>query len=120
MKRPGCLLVVLAMLSACGAEEPTTAEPTKHKRPQPVALELVDGRPAPEVLAASQVLWRDNGEEPQTLDPHLAEGVPASNILRDLFEGLTAEAPDGRIVPGVAARWNKVGRRGDRPSRPVT
>jgi oligopeptide transport system substrate-binding protein len=67
---------------------------------------MVDGRPDPSVLAAEQVLHRDNGEEPQTLDPHLAEGVPAGNILRDLFEGLTAKAPDGRVVPGVAMRWN--------------
>ncbi len=51
-------------------------------------------------------LNRGNGQEPQTLDPHLASGVPASNILRDLFEGLTGESPDGRIIPGAAQRWN--------------
>jgi oligopeptide transport system substrate-binding protein len=67
---------------------------------------MIDGRPDPAILAERQVLRRGNGEEPQTLDPHLAEGVPASNILRDLFEGLTTEAPDGRIVPGAAVRWN--------------
>lgn len=67
---------------------------------------LVEGRPAAEVLADRQVLHRDNSEEPQTLDPHLAEGVPSANILRDLFEGLTAESPDGRVVPGAAQRWN--------------
>ena len=63
-----------------------------------------DGRPDVSVLAAEQVLHRGTGEEPQTLDPHLAVGVPAANILRDLFEGLTAEAPDGRVIPGAAAR----------------
>ena len=36
-----------------------------------------------------------NGAEPQTLDPHRGEGVPSSNLHRDLFEGLTIEAPDG-------------------------
>lgn len=56
-------------------------------------------------LAATQVLRKGNGAEPETLDPHRAESVTASNILRDLFEGLTLEAPDGRIVPGAAARW---------------
>jgi oligopeptide transport system substrate-binding protein len=56
-------------------------------------------------LAAEQVLNKSNGAEPQTLDPHRAEGVPASNILRDLFEGLVSEAPDGSLIPGAAAAW---------------
>jgi len=51
-------------------------------------------------------LHRDNGQEPQTLDPHLAEGLPSAQILRDLFEGLTSESPEGRIIPGAAIRWN--------------
>ncbi len=56
-------------------------------------------------LAAEQILTKNNGAEPQTLDPHRAEGVPASNILRDLFEGLVSEAPDGRLIPGAAEAW---------------
>jgi oligopeptide transport system substrate-binding protein len=32
--------------------------------------------------------------------------VPAARILRDLFEGLTAESADGELVPGAALRWN--------------
>ena len=52
-----------------------------------------------------QVLKRGNGAEPVTLDPHLAVSVPAMNILRDLFEGLVATAPDGTSSPGVATRW---------------
>ena len=67
---------------------------------------MQDGRPDPSVLAEEQFLIRGNGEEPQTLDPHLAEGIPSSHILRDLFEGLTTEAPDGRVIPGAASRWN--------------
>jgi len=56
-------------------------------------------------LAEVQVLHRGNGAEPQTLDPHRGEGVPSSNLHRDLFEGLTIEAPDGAVIPGVAERW---------------
>jgi oligopeptide transport system substrate-binding protein len=78
----------------------------RRARAQPVPHVLVDGRPDPASLATEQVLQRDNGQEPQTLDPHLAEGVPAANILRDLFEGLTGETPDGEVVPGAAERWN--------------
>ncbi len=55
---------------------------------------------------AGNILRRGNGAEPQTLDPHRAQGVPASNILRDLFEGLVSEAPDGSLVPGVAESWS--------------
>ena len=63
------------------------------------------GEPDPTTLAKEQVLHRGNGAEVQTLDPHRAEGVPSANILRDLYEGLTLEAPDGHIVPGSASSW---------------
>lgn len=73
----------------------------------PVELVLLaDGQPDPAILAEQQVLHRDNGGEPSTLDPHIANGVPAAHILRDLFEGLTAESPSGKVIPGGAIRWN--------------
>lgn len=87
-------VLVAAMLAACGGGEPGAPPPAVK----------VGGASGTE-LAAVQVLRKGNGSEPETLDPHRAESVTASNILRDLFEGLTLEAPDGRIVPGAAARW---------------
>ena len=51
------------------------------------------------------VLRRGNGAEPQSLDPQIVEGVPGSHILRDLFEGLTAEDAAANIIPGVAEKW---------------
>jgi oligopeptide transport system substrate-binding protein len=71
----------------------------------PIPLQRMGGDSGSE-LAATQVLHLGNGADPQTLDPHRAEGVPASDILRDLFEGLTSEAPDGRIIPGAAESWS--------------
>jgi oligopeptide transport system substrate-binding protein len=99
--------LIALVLVACGGD-PVDVEPTSGVRlPQPVEPVLDDhGRPLPSVLAAEQVIHRGNGEEPQTLDPHLAEGVPSANILRDLFEGLTSTAPDGRIIPGAALHWD--------------
>lgn len=51
------------------------------------------------------VLNRGNGAEPQTLDAQRTTGVPESNILRDLFEGLVTNGPDGSTVPGAAEDW---------------
>ena len=70
----------------------------------PLADASATNAPAPP--AGEKVLRKGNSAEPQTLDPHKAEGVPSSNILRDLFEGLTSEAPDGTVVPGAAERWD--------------
>ncbi|MCF8210306.1 MAG: peptide ABC transporter substrate-binding protein [Rhodoferax sp.] len=63
--------------------------------------------PAGVQLHATQTLTRNNGSEPDTLDPMLAEGVPANNVTRELFEGLTATDGAGRVVPGVAETWKQ-------------
>lgn len=62
--------------------------------------------PAGVKLADEQVIHRGNGAEPQSLDPHIAEGVPSSNIQRDLSEGLVSESPTAELVPGVAESWD--------------
>jgi oligopeptide transport system substrate-binding protein len=51
------------------------------------------------------VLRRGNGPEPDTLDPQLARTDGSFNILRDLFEGLTAVGPDGSAVPAASSSW---------------
>ncbi|MCP9268730.1 oligopeptide ABC transporter substrate-binding protein OppA, partial [Xenorhabdus sp. XENO-1] len=65
--------------------------------------------PAGVQLAEKQVLVRNNGSEPQSLDPHKIEGVPESNIARDLFEGIVINGPNGEILPGVATHWENQG-----------
>lgn len=99
-------LLVIGLVAGCDTTE-APAPPASTALPVPVAVPLdSDGMPQPEVLAESQVLHRGNSEEPATLDPHRAEGVPAANILRDLFEGLVTTDPEGRLVPGAAGRWD--------------
>ncbi len=59
-------------------------------------------------LHPTQTLIRNNGSEPETLDPALAESVGANNLTRDLFEGLTANDAEGKTVPGVAESWKQL------------
>ena len=51
------------------------------------------------------VLRRGSGGEPDTLDPHRNEETSGADILRDLYEGLTTETADARLVPGTAESW---------------
>ncbi len=98
---------VALLLAACGNDDPGLQDGGRDRHVKPVELQLDDnGRPLPAILSEEQILHRDNGEEPQTLDPHLADGFASAHILRDLFEGLTSQSPEGRIIPGAAIRWN--------------
>ncbi len=48
-----------------------------------------------------------NGDEPESLDPHLTTGVPEYRIISALTEGLLRENPDNlQPIPGVAERWH--------------
>lgn len=72
-----------------------------------IPTSIAAAKPPPNVkLAEQQVLHKGNGAEPGTLDPATAKGVPASNIQRDLFEGLIGEAPNGDLIPGAAESWD--------------
>ncbi|WLI76502.1 oligopeptide ABC transporter substrate-binding protein OppA [Kosakonia sp. H02] len=61
--------------------------------------------PAGVQLAEKQTLVRNNGAEVQSLDPHKIEGVPESNVNRDLFEGLLISDVEGHPSAGVAEKW---------------
>src|SRR6266849_6631549 len=54
---------------------------------------------------ATRILRRGLPGEPRTLDPQLAEDTFSFPVLRDLYEGLTAEDRSGQIVPGAAESW---------------
>jgi oligopeptide transport system substrate-binding protein len=56
-------------------------------------------------LNATRLLRRGLPGEPRTLDPQLAEDTFSFPVLRDLYEGLTAEDRNGQIVPGAAESW---------------
>lgn len=56
-------------------------------------------------LDKEQILVRDNGTEVASIDPQKTEGVPESNVIRDMFEGLVIQDGEGNIIPGVAKSW---------------
>ncbi len=47
-----------------------------------------------------------NGPEPESLDPQVITGQPEGRICKALFEGLTSEDKNGKIVPGIAREWS--------------
>jgi len=52
-----------------------------------------------------RILRRGLPGEPRTLDPQLADDTFSFPVLRDLYEGLTAEDRNGQIVAGAAESW---------------
>jgi len=56
-------------------------------------------------LAEKQEVVRHVKDEPATLDPAKAVGLPEIQVIRDLFEGLVNQNEKGEIVPGVASKW---------------
>jgi oligopeptide transport system substrate-binding protein len=55
--------------------------------------------------AEPPALYRGNGAEPETLDPHHSTGMTEFELELELFEGLVQYGPAGEPVPGVADRW---------------
>ncbi len=91
-RAPAAFLAAI-LLAACWPQE---SEETR-----------LNSRLTPEITADGKfVLRRANGAEPETLDPHRAQSVTASNVIRDLYEGLVGTEPDGSLTPGAAQRWD--------------
>tara|TARA_B100001250_G_scaffold184941_1_gene159054 strand:- start:148 stop:1809 length:1662 start_codon:yes stop_codon:yes gene_type:complete len=97
MKKRTAIIMTSLLLFGCGPKVSNEA---------PIKELLMIGGPSGNELAQEQVFRKNNGSDPGTLDPHRAEGVPASNVLRDLYEGLVSEAANGDYIPGVAESWS--------------
>jgi ABC-type oligopeptide transport system substrate-binding subunit/DNA-binding SARP family transcriptional activator len=57
--------------------------------------------PLPPAPHALRTHWAD----PQTLDPGLADSLPSTDLIEQLFTGLVALSPEMEILPSVARRW---------------
>jgi oligopeptide transport system substrate-binding protein len=82
----------LLLLAGCGSGE---RAPSADKRASTAATSSTQ----------PITLRRGNGPEPDTIDPQRARTDGAFNILRDLFEGLTAVGPTGAAIPAAAESW---------------
>ena len=98
MKTKHLVLILAFLVSGCGKKQEIQCLVSN--------VETVVGGQTGQELSPTQVFRKNNGTEPGTLDPHRAEGVPASNVLRDLFEGLVMEDPSGAYIPGAAESWS--------------
>src|SRR5688572_30579498 len=56
-------------------------------------------------MAERLTMTRSIGGQPGSLDPQRAEDVFSYDVLRDLYEGLTASKPDGEVVPAGGTSW---------------
>ena len=66
-----------------------------------------DSKGEPEGRSPTErVLRRSLGGEPSTLDPAKAPDTFSTKVIRDLYEGLVAEKPDGTVELGVASSWS--------------
>jgi oligopeptide transport system substrate-binding protein len=73
-----------------------------------VALALGACQQAPQRAgcpAGKVCLAYGNDIEPATLDPSTAQLISESLVIGDLMMGLTTEAADGEVIPGMAERW---------------
>ena len=64
-----------------------------------ISLSYAAEVPSGTVLAEKQELVRHIKDEPASLDPAKAVGLPEIQVIRDLFEGLVNQNEKGEIVP---------------------
>src|SRR5882724_3357599 len=87
--RCGILLAFITSLAGCSGKDRNGGSPQiEHDKSN-----------------VTRILRRGLPGEPRTLDPQLAEDTFSFPVLRDLYEGLTAEGRNGQIVPGAAESW---------------
>lgn len=87
LKRCGSLATAIVFASLCNAQAASIPPGTQ--------------------LAQDQSITINNGTEVASLDPHKTEGVPESDVITNLLEGLITTDSAGQLVPGVAQSWDR-------------
>ncbi|HEX3916621.1 MAG TPA: peptide ABC transporter substrate-binding protein [Caulobacteraceae bacterium] len=86
----GRFLLLLAAILGLGLSLTACGPQTPHREPCP---------------AGERCLEYGNGGDPQSLDPQIATTVNEAAILRELFDGMFTDNPDGSPTPGLAKTW---------------
>src|SRR5580692_948172 len=72
-----------------------------------LAVSACDQQGAPSIGRDSDVILRRGiSGEPSSLDPATATDTFSSQVIQDLYEGLTRESSSGEVIPGVASSWD--------------
>jgi oligopeptide transport system substrate-binding protein len=61
--------------------------------------------PSADHFSEAGTLNRGLAGEPSSLDPGAASDNFSFQVLQDLYEGLTAESPEGNVLPAAASFW---------------
>jgi oligopeptide transport system substrate-binding protein len=100
------LLVVALLLSACSFSENTSSNNNNNNNETESPTDSDKEGTTDEETSSPKVLRLNNGSEPGSLHPALAQGTHDSWILEHTFEGLTKKNAEGDIQPGMAKEWN--------------
>ena len=71
---------------------------------QPSGVQAAEVPPGTKLHAVQHIVI-GNGAEPATLDPGRVQGRPESNLTVELFEGLVSQDANGKVIGGVAEKW---------------
>lgn len=71
----------------------------------PIFLIALQSNATPISADIKQFITINNGSEVVSLDPHKVEGIPETNIILNLLEGLIYSDVDGKVTPGIAETW---------------
>lgn len=88
---PTTLALSMALV-ACGGDKPAAKADAASK---------VDTSQ----LAEKQEIVINNTVDPVSLDPHKIDGGYEGNLVRQMFEGLVQVDDHGKLIPGIAEKW---------------
>ena len=97
--------LVLACTGRAGSPTPLLATPAPTTTPTPISSPEAFA-PSPDTKAIDGGTFIRLGNDPPTLDPHLAGDATSAIYIVEIFGGLVTITPDLRIVPDLAKSWD--------------
>jgi peptide/nickel transport system substrate-binding protein len=107
--RLASMMFLVGALIGCSAPPAPAAKPTPEagsgqaEVPKPTATTVA--QPAAKAKEPSGQIVFSQGIEVQTLNPALATGIPAFQVLHNVYDALVLMGPDGKLEPMLAESW---------------